>query len=236
VSYHDLSVAPLTPMGGLKMKGFVGRSGTFVFAELRRALNSAAHHHDQEQVNVVLGGMIQLAIGGTPHSLGTYAATLVPSNVEHALSTPDADAIATAIEFQPVQRPDLFPPFPTNTLPSSPAAIALLPERQVATDFAASSNGWEIAPNGARSKTLRGLRTSVTMWDLSEATAVGNLKWTKDRSEQFAYVVDGRAEVVEGKARRTIGPQMLVVITRGGPDVHLRSVGKGHTLILVFES
>lgn len=236
VSYHDLSTAPLTPIGGLRLKGFVGRSGTFAFGELRPALNNAAHHHDQEQINIGLSGKMQLAIGGTPHSLGVYGATLVPSNVEHALSNGNTDAVATGIEFQPVQRPDLFPPFPKNTLPSSPEPLPVPSGRQVATDFAASSNGWEIAPNGARSKTLGGQTTRVTMWDLSQPKAAGDLKWTKERSEQFVYVLDGRAEILVGRDRRTIGAEMLAVITRGGPIVRLRPSGKGHTLVLVFES
>jgi hypothetical protein len=33
-----------------------------------------------------------------------------------------------------------------------------------------------------------------------------------------------------------IGPEMLAVVTRGGNDVRLRSLGQGRTLILVFES
>jgi mannose-6-phosphate isomerase-like protein (cupin superfamily) len=203
---------------------------------LAPALHNAAHHHEQEQINVGLSGMMQLAIDGQLYSLGIQGATLAPSNVQHALGNALADMITTGIEFQPVPRPDLFPPYPKETSPASAEARSVAGGQQVMADFSVSSPGWQVAANGARSKSLIGKTCRVTMWDLAATKASADLTRTGLLGEQFVYVVAGHAGVTADGKHREIGPQMLVVVSDGEGRVRVEPVGEGRVLFLVFES
>lgn len=236
VKYVDLSTLPLTPLGKLQGKGFVGRSGSFVAAQLPPGLRTTLHHHTHEQITIGLTGSMEISIGGVVHPLRVFGAGITPPNSQHFVGNSDGTAIATGIEFQPILRPDWFPPYPKVTLAASSEPIPVSPEQVVFEDLAPSSGGWQVAVDGARSKTLSGRACRVTIWDLSAPNASADLTPKSARSERFVYVLAGRAEMTVGRAGRNIGTEMLAVVSSGAESIRLRAIGTGRTLILVFES
>ena len=236
VKYIDLATVPLTTLGKLRAKGFVGRSGSFVTAQLPPGYRGTPHHHTHEQITIGLTGSIEVSIGGVVNPLGEFGATIVPSNSQHFIANSDSTAIATGIEFQPVLRPDWFPPYPKVTLPASSEPVPVPPERVVVTDLAPSSGGWQVAVSGARSKTLAGETCGATMWHLSTPNASAELTAKSARSERFVYVLAGQAEMTVGRAGRKVGAEMLAVVSSGAEGIRLRSIGTERPLILVFES
>ncbi len=236
VTYHDLAAMQTWKLGNMQAKGATGESHSFAVAEMPPGARGRAgnpHHHNQEQVVLGLSGSTVFSLGGVSYRLGVHGAVVTPSNAEHFQLNGSTATASAFIEFQPVLRPDWFPPHPANESTKSAAPAAVASSQQVFTDFGTSAEGWQSVSGGARSKTLNGQTVRVTVWDLSaaESSLVLEARW-----ESFVYVLEGHASVIAPSGRRDIGPEMLLVVSPQAKDVRLMSLNKGRTLIAVFES
>jgi len=178
------------------------------------------------------GGMHYL-MAGTPHPLWRLTGAIALANVAHGNSN-GTTAPATCIEFQPVLRPDWFPPHPRRPREGAPAPVPIPAGRTVTEDFS-STAGWRAAPGGARSKSLSGETMRLTLWNLSGASAPVDLT-SGPAVERFVFVVDGQASIAEGSNQRAIGREMLVIVSPAAKNVTVSSVQKGIGLLAVFES
>lgn len=237
VTYHDLSVMPTWPLGKMQVKGAMGQVSSFGIAELPDGLRGNPHHHNQEQIVLGLSGMTEMTIDSATHRLGQYGAVLTPPNSQHSNNN-GGPGPARFVEFQSVLRTDWFPPHQkfVPAVAAAPVPVPVPQGRQVFSDFAIGSDAWRAETSGARSKILRGQTIRLTMWDLSAANASAVLDSQGPRPEQFVYVLEGQAQIAVDGRRRDLTAQTLVVVSPAAKTVQLRSLGKGRTVLAVFET
>lgn len=180
-----------------------------------------------------LAGGMHYQMAGKPYPLGRLTAAIALPNVEHGNINETAEQ-ATCIEFQPVLRPDWFPPHPRRAREGAPAPVAIPAGRKVTEDFSAS-DGWRADSSGAKSKALSGDTMRVTIWDLSGASRPVDLT-SGPAVERFIFVIDGQASIAEGTNQRAIGKEMLVIVSPTAKNVTVSAVKKGSGLLAVFES
>ena len=233
LTFHDLATMTRHPLGRMQARGAMGQTGSIMVTELPPGLKTTPHHHHQEQMMLGLDGGMHYQMAGKPYPLGRLTAAIALPNVEHG-NINETAAPATCIEFQPVLRPDWFPPHPRLAREGAPAPVAIPAGRTVTEDFSAPA-GWRAAPGGARSKSLSGNTMRLTLWDLSAASAPVDLT-SGAAVERFVFVVDGQASIAEGAAQRTIGREMLVIVSPTATNVKLSPVPKGTALLAVFEA
>ena len=233
LTFHDLSTMPRHTLGRMQARGAMGQTGSIMVTELPPGLKTTPHHHHQEQMMLGLDGGMHYQMAGQPYPLGRLTAAIALPNVEHG-NINETAAQATCIEFQPVLRPDWFPPHPRRAREGAPAPVTIPAGRQVTEDFSAPA-GWRPATGGARSKSLSGDTMRLTVWDLSTAAAPVDLT-TGPAVERFVFVIDGQALIAEGTSQRAIGREMLVIVSPTATNVRLGPVAKGAALIAVFES
>lgn len=221
------------PLGRMQARGAMGQTGSMMVTELPPGLKTTPHHHHQEQMMLGLDGGMHYLMAGKPYPLGRLTAAIALPNIEHG-NINETAAQATCIEFQPVLRPDWFPPHPRRAREGAPAPMAIPAGRKVTEDFSAS-DGWRTDSSGARSKALSGDTMRLTLWDLSGASKPIDLT-SGPAVERFVFVIDGQASIAEGTNQRTVGREMLVIVSPAAKDVKLSSVKKGAALLAVFES
>ena len=241
VTYHDLAAMVPWTVGNAKIRGAMGQSGSLLIAQPPGALGAAAnagrnaHHHAQEQIMVGIDGSTISVIGGGPYRLGSYGAVVTPSNSSHYYINGTVASASTFIEFQPALRVDWFPPHPAYMAPQSAAPVAVSHDERIFENMTPSSDGWRVETTGARSKMLSGDTIRLTMWDLTAPGAAIDLDRDK-QSEQFVFVMEGQAEMTVDSQRREIRAETLAVLSSAANDVRVRSLGKGSTVVAVFES
>lgn len=233
LTFHDLATMTRHPLGRMQARGAMGQTGSIMVTELPPGLKTTPHHHHQEQMMLGLDGGMHYQMAGKPYPLGRLTAAIALPNIEHG-NINDTAAPATCIEFQPVIRPDWFPPHPRRAREGAPAPVPIPAGRTVTEDFSAPA-GWRAAPGGARSKSLSGDTMRLTLWDLSAASAPVALT-SGAAVERFVFVVDGQASIAEGATERTIGREMLVIVPPAAKNVRLSSVKNGTALLAVFEA
>lgn len=233
LTFHDLATITRHPLGRMQARGAMGQTGSIMVTELPPGLKTTPHHHHQEQMMLGLDGGMHYQMAGKPYPLGRLTAAIALPNVEHG-NINETAAPATCIEFQPVLRPDWFPPHPRRAREGAPAPVAIPAGRTVTEEFSASA-GWRAEAGGARSKTLSGDTMRLTVWDLSAASAPVDLT-SGPAVERFVFVIDGQASIAEGTNQRAIGKEMLVIVSPAAKNVTLSSVKNGHALLAVFES
>ena len=233
LTFHDLATMTRHPLGRMQARGAMGQTGSIMVTELPPGLKTTPHHHHQEQMMLGLDGGMHYQMAGKPYPLGRLTAAIALPNIEHG-NINDTAAPATCIEFQPVIRPDWFPPHPRRAREGAPAPVPIPAGRTVTEDFSAPA-GWRAAPGGARSKILSGDTMRLTLWDLSAASAPVALT-SGAAVERFVFVVDGQASIAEGATERTIGREMLVIVPTAAKNVRLSSVKNGTALLAVFEA
>lgn len=241
VAYHDFSTMAKWKLGNGQIRAVMGQSGTLAVLEmppgtLGPAANAGrnAHHHTQEQIVIGIGGSVIGVIGAGPYRLGSYGAVVVPSNWQHFGINGSVAEPATLIEFQPVLRKNWFSPYPPDTSEKSAEPLAVSHDQHLFEDFTPSTKGWRVEASGASSKVLSGKTIRLTMWDLTKPNAATDLGHAK--SERFVYVLEGNAEITVNSARREAKAETLAVISSAANDVRLTSLGKGRTIVAVFEA
>jgi quercetin dioxygenase-like cupin family protein len=232
LTFHDLSTMARHPLGRMQARGAMGQTGSIMVTELPPGLKTTPHHHHQEQMMLGLAGGMHYQMAGKPYPLGRLTAAIALANVEHG-NINETTEPAACIEFQPVLRPDWFPPHPRRPREGAPAPVAIPAGRTVTDDFAAST-GWRTDKSGARSKSLSGDTMRLTIWDFGAATAPVALT-SGPAVERFVFVIDGQASIAEGPNQRAIGKEMLVIVSPAARNVTLANVKKGTALLAVFE-
>lgn len=232
LTFHDLSTMTRHPLGRMQARGAMGQTGSIMVTELPPGLKTTPHHHHQEQMMLGLAGGMHYRMAGTPYPLGRLTAAIALPNVEHGNINETAEQ-AMCIEFQPVLRPDWFPPHPRRPREGAPSPVAIPAGRKVTEDFSASA-GWRTDSSGAKSKALSGDTMRLMLWDLSGASKPVDLT-SGPAVERFVFVIDGPASIAEGTSHREIGREMLVIVSPAATNVRLSSVEKGRALLAVFE-
>ena len=161
LTFHDLSTMARHPLGRMQARGAMGQTGSIIVTELPPGLKTTPHHHHQEQMMLGLAGGMHYQMAGKPYPLGRLTAAIALPNVEHG-NINETGAQATCIEFQPVRRPDWFPPHPRRAREGAPVPVAIPAGRKVTEDFSASA-GWRADSSGAKSKALGGDTMRVTL-------------------------------------------------------------------------
>jgi mannose-6-phosphate isomerase-like protein (cupin superfamily) len=134
----------------------------------------------------------------------------------------------TVIEFHTVPRPDLVPPRPTMTFPSS-AVPASVPEGRNLVKQIEGSGG----PSGA-APTMIG-ETCVLRWRrLTRGAPAVDVHPDATGAELFAYIVRGDVELTSGSSTLRIAAGNLIVIPAGTRHVRLRAIGDGDVGLAEF--
>ena len=117
---RDLSPIDLAP--GVHVRTLVGLTASVSVGEFEPGSAAVLHHHTREQADVGLTGTFDMTIGTHVEQLGPDMGVIVPADVAHSIANKGTDRM-TVIEFHTVPRPDLVPPRPTMTFPSSTEAV-----------------------------------------------------------------------------------------------------------------
>jgi hypothetical protein len=122
VAFHDLAAMTRWPFGGMQGRGGMGQTGSLFIGDVPAGLKTTPHHHHQEQIVLSLAGEMKIPLAGTPHSLPKMTAVFAHSNVQHGILN-DSGQPAVYLEFQPVSRPDWFPPHPRRARQGTPEPL-----------------------------------------------------------------------------------------------------------------
>ena len=118
----ELSAIDLAP--GVHVRTVVGATGSLSIGEFEPGSAAVLHHHTREQADVGLNGTFDMTIGTHVEKLGLDMGVIVPSNVAHSIAN-KGTGVMTVLEFHTVPRPDLVPPRPAMTFPSSPEPVSI---------------------------------------------------------------------------------------------------------------
>jgi mannose-6-phosphate isomerase-like protein (cupin superfamily) len=227
LTFHDLAAMARWPFAGMQARGAMGQVGSLFIGDVPAGVRTTPHHHHQEQMMLGLAGAMQIPLAGTLYPVPKLTAVLAPANVRHGVVN-DGGGAAIYVEFQPVLRPDWYPPHPRRQREGAPEALPIPEGRKVSENFAAGTSGWRLE-GGARAKALTGNTASVTVWEVpSAATAIDVAGGPA--AERFVYVVDGAVTITDGTVTREAGREMLVIVGPGAPAVRIRPSAQGATL------
>ncbi|MEE8442626.1 MAG: cupin domain-containing protein [Dehalococcoidia bacterium] len=88
MTFFDPSqLTPRTLAPGAQIRTMWGEKIMISLAELEPASQIPAHSHPHEQMGMVLEGAITIVVGGESRDLKAGEVFLVPSNVEHIVTT-----------------------------------------------------------------------------------------------------------------------------------------------------
>lgn len=231
IVFHDLGQQPFELRGRTQLKGVVTDEGSIGVAEVVEGAVQASHHHQQEQVQLVVSGELDSSVAGEVYRMGVHGATLPPSNSAHFYTNRFAGP-SRFIEYQPVRRTDWVPPFAAYTPIKTPEPVPG-PFSQTIAAYLASSPGqaWQTLGPGARMRRLAGATIQARSIELSkgastEITTDGDLA-------SFLYVLSGPVEFVSGPMTREINRDMVVQVPTA-TTFTLRAAGDGPALVAVF--
>jgi len=237
VAFYDMATIPKAPYGPYPdARAVLTETCSVAIATLPRRWRQTPHHHAQEQITIGREGPLGYVIDGILHELGTHGAGLPPPDVEHGMVN-DSDGPAVMLEYQPVLRREWLPPHPqVPPQPQAPQAQRISSSAPVTIDYDVASSGWIVDKAGARRKTLAGQTIRATFWDLSRAGARLDVAATPTSRERIVFVLDGHATVEIAKARRIVGPEMLIEVRPSARNIVLRSQPSEPSLIVVFDT
>ena len=231
LAFHDLGATPKYAFAGMQANGAMGQTASMFLADVPAGAKTAPHHHHQEQFMFGLDGAMKFVLAGSsPQTLSRLTASFAPANVQHG-NVNDAGP-ARYIEFQPVQRPDWYPPHPRRPREGTPEPLPIPAGRKVTEDFSAESGGWE-TKNGARSKSLNGDTASVTVWHLPGGAGPIDVA-AGPAAERFVFVVDGDVAITEGTAVRNVSRDMLMVVSPSARNVRISAPRRTAAIVAVF--
>jgi quercetin dioxygenase-like cupin family protein len=231
LTFHDLAAMARYPFGGMQARGAMGQHASMFIADVPPGARTTPHHHHQEQFMLGLDGAMNFVLAGSfPQPLTPLGAAFAPPNVQHG--NVNGDAPAKYVEFQPVLRPDWYPPHPRRPREGTPEPLPIPDGRQVSESFAPGSSGWR-SEAGARSKVLSGNTASVTVWEVP-SSAKGFDLIAGPAAERFVYVIDGVATIADGVVTREVGRDMLVIVAPAARGVRVLPPRQGSARLAVF--
>jgi mannose-6-phosphate isomerase-like protein (cupin superfamily) len=192
-------VSPVDVAPGVHVRTVVGTTGSFSLGDFDAGSAAVLHHHTREQADVGIAGVFDMTIGTHEESLGPGAGVIVPADVAHSLAN-KRGGVMTVIEFHTVRRPDLVPPRPPMTFPSSAEPVPVPAERRLIVP---------LDRPGTALWTIRG-ETCTLAW--RRGTRGSTLDLEAGDTELFVYVVKGAGEW--GMTGRTshVDPGTLIVV------------------------
>jgi quercetin dioxygenase-like cupin family protein len=212
VAIRDMHAVPWIQLApGIRVHTVVGPRASFSYGEFDSGGVAPLHHHTREQSDVGLSGVFDVTLGDRVEPLGPGAALIVPSNVAHSIANRRGGRM-TAVEFHTVPRPDLVPPRPTTTFPSSVEAIPP-PVRPLATMLDTVSES---------GTTLVGETTTLRWRRLARGSI--DLHPTPTSAELFVYLAHGDADLIDGSRTTRLHAGALIVIPAQSIHVSLRPV------------
>ena len=233
LTFHDLATMPRWPFAGMQARGAMGQRASMFIAEVPPGVRTTPHHHHQEQFMLGLEGAMSFVLAGSfPQSLTPLTAAFAPPNVQHG--NVNGDRAAKYIEFQPVLRPDWYPPHPRRPREGTPEPLPIPEGRKVSESFASGSGGWR-SEAGALWKALTGNTASITVWEVpSTANAIDLTAGAA--AERFVYVIDGAVTFTDGTVTRQAGRDMLVIVGPAARAVRIQPSVQGAQLAVFAAS
>lgn len=223
----DVPAAQLT-------KGFLGRTvvgatGSFSFAEFDDGAGAPLHHHEREQVNVGIQGVMEMALGTHTEPLPAGAAVITPANVQHAIRNRSGGKLIS-LEFHTIRRPDLVPPRPRPAVPYpvAPQSVAIPDDRQLVVRLASPGQPAGVA------KQIHGETCTVAWRRLAPGASATDLAPAKRSAELFVYVVTGEADVTATGISQRISAGTLLVIPGNHERVMLKAAGSADVALVEF--
>lgn len=232
LAFHDLATMTPWPLGRMQTRGAMGQTASFMVTELPPGLKTAPHHHHQEQMMLGLNGHMHYLMGDTPYPLPRLTAAIALANVHHGNINDTAES-AMCIEFQPVLRPDWYPPHPRRPRQGLPEPIPIPAGRTVTASLDPSSAGAKQEAPGVRSKSLAGDTMRLTVVELSAGG--GSLDLPGPKVERFVFVIDGKVTIGGGSLRREVAKEMLVIVPANVGIVELAAAKDVSGLVAVYE-
>lgn len=213
IAVRDMRAVPWIQLApGIRVHTVVGPRASFSYGEFDSGGVAPLHHHTREQSDVGLSGVFDVTIGDRVEPLGPGTALIVPPNVAHSIANRRGGTM-TAVEFHTVPRPDLVPPRPTTTFPSSAEAIAPPARPLAAVLDTVSESGTTLV---GETTTLRWRRLAGRSTDLHPAPT---------SAELFVYVAHGDADLIDASRTTRLHAGSLVFIPAQSIHVSLRPVG-----------
>lgn len=220
------------PFAGMRARGAMGQTASMFIADVPAGAKTTPHHHHQEQFMFGLDGAMAFVLDGAPQPLSALTAAFAPANVRHG--NINGAGPARYIEFQPVLRPDWYPPHPRRPREGTPEPLPIAAGRKVTESFLATSDGWS-TERGARSKTLDGDTARVTVWELKAGSGPVDLT-ARPAAERFVYVIDGDVPIAEAANVRNVSREMLIIVPRSAHGVRVAAPRRTAATIAVFEA
>ncbi len=223
----DVPAAQLT--AGFLGRTVVGATGSFSFAEFDDEAGAPLHHHEREQVNVGIQGVMEMALGSHTEPLPFGAAVITPANVRHSIRNRSGGKLVS-LEFHTIRRPDLVPPRPRPAVPYpvAPQHVAIPDDRQLVVQLAAPGHAPAVA------KEIHGETCTVAWRRLTPGAAPTNLAPAKSTAELFVYLVTGEADVTATGVSQRISAGTLLIIPGSQANVMLKAAGSADVALVEF--
>ena len=224
---RDVPAAQLTT--GFLGRTVVGATGSFSFAEFENGAGAALHHHEREQVNVGIDGVMEIGLGTHTESLPAGAAVITPANVRHAIRNRSGGKLIS-LEFHTIRRPDLVAPRPRPNppYPVSPEPVVIPDDRKLVVQL----DGADLEPGVA--KVIRGETCTVAWRRLAPGAAATDLAPEKSSAELFVYVASGEADLTATGVSQRVSAGTLVIIPGQQEHVTLKAAGSAHVALVEF--
>lgn len=213
---------------GFMGRTIVGATGSFSFAEFDDSAGAALHHHEREQVNVGIDGVMEMALGTHTEPLPAGAAVITPANVRHSIRNRSGGKLIS-LEFHTIRRPDLAPPRPRPAVPYpvSPEPVAIPDDRTLVAQLASAGQPAGVA------RTIQGETCTVAWRRLAPGAAATDLAPAKSSAELYVYIVSGDADVTGAGVSQRVSAGTIVIIP--GPQEHVMIKAAGATDVALVE-
>jgi quercetin dioxygenase-like cupin family protein len=222
-------VPSVTLVSGVRGRTVVGTTGSVSVIELDPGTGTPPHHHEREQANVGIDGVLEATAGTHAEALPVGAAVISPANVRHAI-TNKSDRTVNSIEFHTVRRPDLVPPRPKPT-PPFPAAkqpVAITDDSRLVAQLT------NPADKGGGARTVQGETCTVVWRRLAFGVEPMDLASLTTRVELFLYVVSGEAELTVAGVPQRVKAGSLILVPAGQKGVTMKTAGTDNVALVEF--
>src|SRR5215831_15638014 len=193
-------LSPIDVAPGVHVRTVVGPTSSVSIGEFEPGSAAVLHHHTREQADVGLTGTFDMTIGTHVEKLGPDTGVIVPANVEHSIAN-KGTSVMTVIEFHTVPRPDLVPPRPAMTFPSSPEPVPI-PDSPLIVRFD--------FPRSETAQSITGKTCAMTWHRLGRGATPAEVQATE--TELLVYVLRGTLQLDAGSSPQRVSAGSVVVI------------------------
>jgi len=223
---RDVPAAQLT--AGFLGRTVVGATGSVTLGEFEDGAGAPLHHHEREQVNVGLEGVMEMGLGTHTEPLPAGSAVITPANVRHAIRN-RSGARLVSLEFHTIRRPDLVPPRPRPLVPYpvSPEPVAIPDDRTLVVQMASMNQ-----PSGV-ARVIQGATCTLAWRRVAAGASPADLAPSRSEAELFVYVASGEADVSAPGLSQRVSAGTLIVIP--GHHLHVRLTAAGPADVALVE-